>query len=120
MSGRGRFDLSTGCWCSGILNVGRKTKIRISAAAVVLGVVTWVFWPELVQGEVRIIFVGLSSNDSHRASFVITNSSKNSVRYYMGWQEEKRGVWQQPDVWTRDNTSRLLNKRSFFEDATFC
>ena len=80
MNGGRRFDLSVGCWCSGILNMTRKRKIRIAVTAIVLGVVACAFLPGEKEA-LKVTFAGVSVNDSNLVYFTITNSSRTVFLY---------------------------------------
>ena len=52
-----------------------------------------VFWLGADQEAVMVTFAGVSTNDSKRCSFVITNSSKLSFAYTIRRQWLTNGIW---------------------------
>jgi hypothetical protein len=65
----------------------RKAELQIALAMVVLGALVWAAWPERGQGVVNVTYAGVSSSDSSRVVFTITNSSTIALRYRKHSQE---------------------------------
>ena len=89
------------------MNVKRITGILIAVVVIAFAAVT--LWLQS-RGEVRVMFAGLSPNDSRLVSFTITNSFKTAVVYFMEGEEETGGMWSRSTFWYTNYTGKIMGR----------
>ena len=99
-----------GCWCSGILNLTRKTKIRITVACSVLGVATAIILKREFSGEVNVFYAGVAPQGPQLPSFIITNSFRKPVVYYLEEDILANASWREPIFHYTNYTGRILGR----------